>query len=257
MAEESIILIDDDGSVRTLTMNRPGSLNAFNGALFDALAQAMLDAEEDKGVKVVVLTGQGRAFSAGADLSPPGQNRTEAKYDFPGMVDVLIDFPKPFIIAANGLGVGIGATILGLADVTFMAQSSRMRCPFSALGLTAEAASTYTFPLQMGRQNASWFLLAAEWMSAEQCVASGLAKEVLPDENFLQAVQEKAAVLAKLPMSSLLQTKELIMAPHRESMRKNAQLENQALEKLRGGPANIEALKAFYEKREPDFSNID
>jgi enoyl-CoA hydratase/carnithine racemase len=257
MTTEPIILVDDAAGVRTLTLNRPESLNAFNGALFDALAQTMLDAQEDKAVTVVVLTGQGRAFSAGADLSPEGQDRYQARYDFPGMVEIIIDFPKPFMIAANGLGVGIGATILGLADMSFMAESARMRCPFSALGLTAEAASTYTFPLQMGRQNASWFLFAAEWLSAEECGAAGLAKEVLPDEGFLGAVQEKARVLAKLPMASLIQTKELIMAPHREAMHRNARAEKEALERLRGGPANLEALSAFREKRDPDFSNID
>jgi enoyl-CoA hydratase/carnithine racemase len=251
-----LVLADDEAGVRTLTLNRPQALNAFNGAMFDALAQAFVAAGQDNAVKVVVVTGQGRAFSAGADLSSDGQNRNEATFGFPGMVDVIIDFPKPFIVAANGLGVGIGCTILGLADTAFMAESARMRCPFSALGLTAEACSTYTFPHLMGRQNASWFLLSAEWMSSTECVASGLAKEVLPDDGFLAAVIERAHTMARMPLSSLMQTKELIMAPHRDAMRTNAKAENDGLAKLRGGPANTEALAAFREKREPDFSTI-
>jgi hypothetical protein len=88
-------------------------------------------------------------------------------------------------------------------------------------------------------------------------VAAELAKEVLPDEGFLGAVQEKARVLASLPMSSLIQTKDLIMAPHRDAMRRSARAENEALGRLRGGPANLEALSAFREKRDPDFANID
>lgn len=250
-----MILTSDEGGVRTLTLNRPEKLNAFNDAQFDALADAVLDAGADDSVKVVVLTGAGRAFSAGADLSGDrfGKN---IRHGFPGCVDVLIDLEKPLLLAINGLGVGIGATIVGLADAAFMAESARLRCPFSALGLTAEACSTYTFPMLMGRHKASWFLLSAEWLSAAQCSEAGLIAEVLPDEGFLTAVQEKAAALAKLPAASLRQTKELIMAPHREAMRVAAKAENEGLANLRGGPANLEAVTAFGEKREPDFSGM-
>tara|TARA_B100000676_G_C18037445_1_gene822621 strand:+ start:741 stop:1496 length:756 start_codon:yes stop_codon:yes gene_type:complete len=251
-----MILTSDAGGVRTLTLNRPDKLNAFNDAQFDALAEAVLDAGTDDSVKVVVLTGAGRAFSAGADLSG-GRHGDIIRHGFPGCVDVLVDFEKPLLIAVNGLGVGIGATIVGLADAAFMAESSRLRCPFSALGLTAEACSTYTFPMLMGRHKASWFLLSAEWLSAQQCADAGLVADVLPDEGFLEAVQEKAATLARLPMSSLRQTKSLIMAPHREAMRTAARAENEGLASLRGGTANVEAVTAFAEKREPDFSGIN
>lgn len=249
-----MILANDEGGVRTLTLNRPEKLNAFNDAQFDALAEAILEAGKDNTVKVVVLTGAGRAFSAGADLT--GRAGANIKYGFPGCVDIILDFEKPLLLAVNGLGVGIGATIVGLADSAFMAEGARLRCPFSALGLTAEACSTYTFPLLMGRQKASWFLLAAEWLSAQECADAGLVAAVLPDEGFLAAVQAKAATLAALPVSSLRQTKALIMAPHREQMRAAAKAENEGLASLRGGPANVEAVTAFGEKRQPDFSNL-
>ena len=251
-----MILTTDEEGVRTLTLNRPEKLNAFNDAQFDALADAVNEAGTDDTVKVIVLTGAGRAFSAGADLSGDrfGKN---IRYGFPGCVDVLIDLEKPLLLAINGLGVGIGATIVGLADAAFMAESALLRCPFSALGLTAESCSTYTFPMLMGRHKASWFLLSAEWLSAQQCAEAGLIAEVLPDNGFLSAVQGKAAALAKLPMASLRQTKELIMAPHRDAMRVAAKAENEGLANLRGGPANLEAVTAFTEKRDPDFSGMN
>ncbi len=241
------------GAVRVLTLERPEVLNAFNTEQFELLAEALLEAEKDSATKVAVLTGAGRAFSAGADLAenrPPPEN---LKFGFQGCIDILIEFRKPLILAINGVGVGIGATICGLADMVYMAESARLRCPFSALGLTAEACSTYTFPRLMGPQAAANFLLGAGWLSANECKANGLALEVFPNEGFLDRVMQEAEKLANLPLASLLQTKTLMTAPHIEAMKAANIAENEALLGLRGGPANVEAVSAFREKREPNF----
>ncbi len=244
-------------SIQTATLNRPDSLNAFNGQLMDDLADTFLEAANNPDVKVLIVTGEGRAFSAGADLAEKGQVTRTPKHGLAGLLDAIVDFPKPFLLAVNGIGVGIGATICGLADFTFMAEGARLRCPFSALGLTAEAGSTYSFPQIMGRQKANWFLWAAEWMSAEECLQAGLALEVLPLDQLLDRVNEQAAKLAALPMASVIKTKEVMMAPHRAALKANILKENEGLAELSGGPANIEAIKAFMEKREPDFSKIE
>ena len=178
------------------------------------------------------------------------------RHGFAGLLDTLIDFPKPFIVAINGVGAGIGATICGLADFAFMAESARLRCPFSALGLTAEAGSTYLFPRLMGRQKASWFLLAAEWMSAADCLEAGLVMDVLADDELMPGVLAEAGKLAALPLASLQTTKKLIMDPLREQIRASAKAENEGLAAMVGGAANQEALLAFREKREPDFTEI-
>ncbi|MCA9844011.1 MAG: enoyl-CoA hydratase/isomerase family protein [Dehalococcoidia bacterium] len=244
------------GGIRVLTLARPEALNAFNTDQFERLAELIVEAADDPGTRVVVLTGEGRAFSAGADLSGTPPARADYKYGFPGMVEVIIDFPKPFIVAANGLGVGVGATILGLADMAFMAESARLRCPFSALGLTAEACSTYTFSRLMGPQKAARFLLGAEWWDAAACKEAGLALDVFPDAEFMDRVMAFARDLAAWPMPSLIETKGLLMAPHREAMHRANREENEALARLRGGAANVEAMKAFREKREPNFANL-
>lgn len=248
--------VTDDGAVRTIELDRPDALNAFSGLLMDELTDAFIDAREAPGVKVVILTGAGRAFSAGADLQEMGRSQYRPRHGFPGLLDAIIDFPKPFFVAVNGVGAGIGATICGLADFVYMAEGARLRCPFSALGLTAEAGSTVTFPLLMGRQRASWFLLSAEWMSAQECKDAGLAMEVLPLEALLPRVREQAGKLAALPLASLMQTKQLIMDPLRPQLRASAKAENAGLAALVGGPANREALAAFREKRAPDFSGM-
>ncbi|MBV9516256.1 MAG: enoyl-CoA hydratase/isomerase family protein, partial [Mycobacteriaceae bacterium] len=126
-----ILNIADDNRVRTVTLNRPEVLNAFSEALYDATTQALLAAAEDPDVAVVVITGAGRAFSAGADLVEMQANITDRRQDagqhgFFRMLDALASFPKPLICAVNGVGVGIGATILGYADLAFMASDARL-----------------------------------------------------------------------------------------------------------------------------------
>mgnify|MGYP006136891177 CR=1 FL=1 len=246
-----------EGSILTVTLNRPASLNAFNQQLMDDLADAFLEAATDNKVKVLILTGEGRAFSAGADLSAMGRSADPPKHGLAGLLDAIVDFPKPFLLAVNGIGVGIGATICGLADFTYIAEKARLRCPFSALGLTAEAGSTHSFPQLMGRQKANWFLMAAEWMSAAECVESGLALEMLPEDKLLTRVNEQAAKLAALPSSSVMKTKALMMAPHKDSLKAHIIKENEGLAELTGGPENREAISAFLEKRQPDFSGME
>lgn len=247
--------VRDDGGVRVVTMNRPDALNALNTLMIDELADAFGDAARDDGVKVLVLTGEGRAFSAGADLAERSGERQQ-RHGLGGMISAMIDFPKPFIAAVNGLGVGYGATVCGLADVVVMADGARLRAPFSALGLTAELASTYTFFHQLGHQRAAWFLLSSEWMSAADCVEAGLAMETVADDEVLTKAMERAATLTEKPLSSLITTKTLLRRPHLDAMKEAMVAENAALAELSGGPANREAIGAFLEKRDPDFSNF-
>ena len=134
--------------------------------------------------------------------------------------------------------------------------SARFRAPFSSLGLTAEAASTYTFSRLLGHQQASWTLLSGEWFTARECLDMGLALEVIPDDKLMEVVYEKARKLAALPLASLIQTKKLMTDPHIEGLKSAIYEEAVALANLAGGPANVEAIKAFLEKRDPDFSNI-
>ena len=242
--------------VRTVTMDRPGSLNSFNADMVDELCHSFLNAASDDSVSVLVLTGAGRAFSAGADLKSMGSQPDPSKKDLRSLMHSIIEFPKPFITAANGLGVGIGMTIHGVADMVFMAESAKFRAPFSSLGLTAEAASTYTFSRLLGHQQASWTLLSGQWFTAEQCLEMGLALEVIPDEKLMEVVYEKAGKLAALPLASLMTTKKLMAAPHIDAMKSAVYEESLSLANLAGGPANVEAIKAFLEKRDPDFSNI-
>ena len=248
--------IQNHGAVRVLGFNRPEALNAFNDAMFDAVAAEVLAATDDDTVKVLVITGEGRAFSAGMDLANKPDKDSPPEHGFQGMFEAFIEFPKPLLLAINGVGVGFGCTITGLADLVFMAESARLRCPFTALGLTAEAASTATFPAMMGPQAANWVLLSSEWLDAQTCKDYGMVFEVVADNALLQHTLERAQVLASKPLASLITTKEMLMAPRREALREASEIESAGLGSLMGGPANQEAVAAFAERREADFSSF-
>ncbi|TWG95161.1 enoyl-CoA hydratase/carnithine racemase [Nocardioides sp. J9] len=255
------LIVSDEDRVRTLVLNRPDALNAFNEALYDATADALLEAAEDPSVAVVLLTGAGRAFSAGTDLLEMHQMATDpaferGKHGFIGLVDALVDFPKPLVVAVNGIGLGIGATILGYADLAFMADDARLKCPFTSLGVAPEAASSYLFPALVGRQDAAWMLLSAEWVSAEEAREMGLVRRVCPPEELMAVAREHATLLARRPISSLVAVKRTMTEPHREAVRAARDRENAAFAELMGGPANLEALTAFAEGREPDFTGL-
>jgi enoyl-CoA hydratase/carnithine racemase len=256
-----MIRIDDDARVRVITFDRPDARNAFNEALYDAVAEALLAAAADRGVAVVVLTGIGSAFSAGTDLFEMARRRTgpfvAGRHGFDGFIDRLVEFPKPLLCAVNGLAVGVGATMLGLADLVFMSTDARVRCPFTSLGVAPEAGSSFTFPRLLGRQRATWLLMSSEWLSAADCLSLGLAWKVCAPEQLMPETLGHAGVLASRPIASLMETKKVIVSPWREEIAAARRREHGAFARLLGGPANREALAAFADKRQPNFVDID
>lgn len=253
--------IHDGQRVRTLTLDRPDALNAFDEELYDATADALLAAADDPDVAVVLLTGAGRAFSAGTDLVEMHRMSTDpdfqrGRHGFPGLLDALVAFPKPLVVAVNGVGLGIGATVLGFADLAFMSSTARLKCPFTSLGVAPEAASSYLFPRLVGHQAAAWMLLSSEWVGADEALAAGLVWRVCEPDDLLAEARRHAEVLARRPVASLVAVKQAMTAPLRAGIDAARERENAAFAELMGGPANLEALAAFAEGREPDFTAL-
>ena len=259
--ERAILTVHDADRVRTLTLSRPQSLNAFDEALYDAVTIALGEASADPAVAVVLLTGEGRAFSAGTDLVEMTARVTNpdfvpGEHGFLGLVDALAAFDKPLILAINGLGLGIGMTIIGFADLAFMADDARLKCPFTSLGVAPEAASSYLLPRLVGRQNAAWVLLSSEWISAREAHEMGLVWRLCPPGELLAVAGAHATRLARLPVQSLRAVKRTMVAPLAHQIAAARERENQCFAELMGGPANTEALTAFAEGRAPDFTAL-
>ncbi len=254
-----VLQIENDDRVRVLSINRPDALNAMNNAVFAAIREALKAAEEDEEVAVVVLTSAGdRAFSAGQDMTEMLSEANDEPHQFPSMLEVVTSFRKPLIAAVNGLGVGIGMTVLAHCDLVLMAENARLRTPFPQLGLAPEAASSYTFAQRIGWQNAAYVLLSGRWFTAHECREMGFVWRVCDPGTLVDETLAVASEIAANPIPSLIATKELMLnsTRRREDAIAAHRSELRAYGPLLGGPANREAVAAFLEKREPDFSSI-
>ena len=224
----SLLKIENEGRVKVLTFCRPEASNAFNHALRNEVNAALCEAAEDSGVGAVVLTGEGKAFSAGIDLKElealtdeqPGEASSgEATSEITGnaeagdswkLLQALQCFPKPLVMAVNGAAVGLGTTMLGFADLAFASPQARFKCPFTSLGVGAEAASTWLLPQLLGWQNAMWLLLSSEWVGADEAKEMGLVFKV--SESFLEDAIAAATAIAEKNMHSAVAVKRTAMA---------------------------------------------
>jgi enoyl-CoA hydratase/carnithine racemase len=247
---------DDHPGVRVLTLDRPEALNAFDRSLFEALSEALASAAEDPGVGCVVLTGAGRAFTAGSDLAGDDDGDGGGEDPYERLMGTIEGFSKPLIAAVNGLAIGIGTTLLGHCDLVLAADSARFRVPFTSLGLVPEAGSTATLPAMMGRQAAAHALFSSGWISAEEARESGLVWRLRPAEELLPEAVAVAAEIAAQPLESLVATKRLLLAERLPGARAAREREDPEFRRLFEGAAFAEATAAFREKRKPRFAEL-
>jgi enoyl-CoA hydratase/carnithine racemase len=204
-----------DGSTMWLEFDRPQCLNAFTVAGYRGLRAALDRHATDDTARVVVLTGRGRAFSAGADRSlldaalPDGERR-QAGEEFGQLLETLGSFPKPLFAAVNGLAVGFGATMLLYCDVVILGETARLRFPFTALGIVPEAGSSVLLPARARWADTMWAMLSSEWIDAADAVRTGLAWRCVPDAELVDEVTNAAAVVAAHDPRAVAATKRLL-----------------------------------------------
>jgi enoyl-CoA hydratase/carnithine racemase len=253
------LIEESSGGVLLLTLNRPERKNAFNHQMWCDFRDALTDAHADGAVRVVVVTGAGNAFSAGQDLTemlggspaaPP------AEHGFSSFMDRLCAFDKPLIAAVNGVGVGIGLTLLLHCEYVYIARGARLRAPFVTLGVVPEAASSYLLPALIGYRRAIDVLFESDFISAERAVELGIATHLCNPDALRPAALEHAHRLAAKPLGSLRWTKRLVLATRQAQVTAARQREDHAFLSRVGSPENLEAVSAFFEKRTPNFAKV-
>jgi enoyl-CoA hydratase/carnithine racemase len=259
----AILEVVDDARVRVLTLNRPEALNAFNDDLYHTAGDALEEAAERADIACVVITGTGRAFSAGQDLGEMRRLSAATSTDFgaagpgfPRFLDTLAAFDKPVIAAVNGIGVGIGMTMLLHVDLAFIASTARLRAPFVPLGVVPEAAGSLLMPIVMGNQRAALKLYTGDWITADEAVEYGLALRAVEPGTLMHDTMDLARRIAKMPVASLRATKRVVVAGRIDAIRAARAREDRVFTQMIGQPANMEAITAFLEKRDPDFSHL-
>lgn len=258
MGRETVAEELADG-VLLLTLDRPRTKNAFNDRQYDDFRDALLDARESDAVRAVVITGRGDAFSSGQDLSemarprPPGA----AAGGFMPFLEALATFDKPLLAAVNGVAVGIGTTLLLHCDIVYVGASARLRMPFVSIGFIPEAGSSYLLQQIVGSQKAAELVLSSDWISSSDAAEWGLAARCCRDDELLPAIMERARQLAAQPPRAMRGAKKLLLDARADALNTARERERIAGEKYGGAPENLEAIRAFLEKRPPDFSAIE
>jgi enoyl-CoA hydratase/carnithine racemase len=249
MSDTPRILTEIQAGVALLRLNRPEKRNAFDTPMYDALATALRAAAADDAVRVAVVTGAGQAFSAGQDLAEMGKLAAGGAggegHGFPHLMDALGAFDKPLVAAVNGVGVGIGFTLLLHCDLVYFAESARLRLPFVPLGVVPEAASSYLLPLAVGWQRAAELVYTGAWIDAAAAVTMGLGLATCPSDGLLAAVREKATAIATAPLAALRESKRLLLATRAPAILAARAREDAAFARRIGSIENAEAITAF------------
>lgn len=254
------VLIDIDDGVATVTLNRPRVHNAFDDALVEALTEALRSVEAERGVRAVVLTGEGASFSAGADLNwmrrmvAAGEkdNRKDARR-LAKLMRTLNHLPKPTVARVNGAAYGGGVGLVACCDITIAAKEAKFGLTEVRLGLVPAAISPYVIDAIGGRQARRWFL-TGEIFDAEAALRMGLVHQVVAARQLDAAVEAQLALLRGAGPEAVVQAKALVQrVVHPDGKARRSLDEDNAdlIARLRVSPEGQEGLTAFLAKRRP------
>lgn len=256
------ILTNKANNIFTITFQRPEKKNAITAAMYQSMANALHDAEADREVRVIVFTGSDSVFTAGNDLEDFMQNAAQItgageQSAVAQFMHALSSAQKPVIAAVAGLAVGIGTTMLLHCDLVYLADNAKLSMPFSQLGLCPEFASSLLLQRVAGYQRAAEKLLLGEAFNAQEAHEMGIANQIIPAPELLNFVQQQAHKLAALPAASLRATKRMMKAHQTQLMNQVMREEMQQFAAMLTAPEAKEALMAFFQKRQPNFSQFD
>jgi len=216
MSEAALVEYRVDGAVATVRMNRPDVLNAFSTGLRTELLAALERAERDPAVRAVILGSTGRGFSAGADLrepKPPESNVIKVLLEgYRPLLERITRSPLPVIGVAPGVAAGVGAAILMSCDLVMMAREARIYMAFSHIGLVPDGGATWLLQRHLGHQRAFQMIVEGGNLSADECLALGIANKVMDASELDQAAAQWAAALAERPALATAQAKKLLRA---------------------------------------------
>ncbi|MFK7958688.1 MAG: enoyl-CoA hydratase/isomerase family protein [Lysobacterales bacterium] len=256
MSDQSTVIYAVDGAVATVTMNRPDAMNSFNVALRADLTAVLQQADNDEAVRVVVLTGAGRAFSPGADLKEGINDAVERQlnHEYRPVLDAINNMRKPVIAALNGFAAGVGLSVALTSDLVVMGDNAFLLSPFTAISLVPDGGATWLLVRQLGYKRAYQMSIEGERLSAADALDAGLINRVVPADDVVSNAQAWAGELAEKAPLSLAATKRAMRlamsASYDEAFRFEAMLQGQCA----ASEDAAEGVQAFLEKRPAKFT---
>lgn len=259
--KDDSIQFEIKGGVARITLNRPARLNSFNAAMHEALATALDDIEARDDIRVLLLTGTGRAFSAGQDLNDRAVSNSDEKPDlgasieryYAPLVRRLRALPLPVVCGVNGVAAGAGANLALACDLVIAAESAKFIESFARLGLIPDTGGTYFLPRRIGTARAMGMAMLGEPLDATTAADWGLIWRCVKDEDFTTELENLVQHLAAAPTRGLACTKELIHASAQHDLDQALNAERNAMRELGNTHDYAEGVAAFIEKRAPEF----
>ncbi|OGB03879.1 MAG: enoyl-CoA hydratase [Burkholderiales bacterium RIFCSPHIGHO2_12_FULL_69_20] len=253
-------------TIRTATLNhvvtieiaRPEKKNALTQAMYTAMAEALIAANADASVRAVLITGQPGIFTSGNDIEDFMQRPPQGDSASPvaRFMTALLDCEKPVVAAVTGAAIGIGTTMLLHCDLVYVSDEARLAMPFVSLGLVPEYASSLLLPALMGHVKAAEKLMLGEPFTGSDAVDCGIANAVLPAGEVVNHARRLAERFNALPPTAVREAKRLMRAPNQARIREVMAAEGALFATRLRSPEAMEAFQAFFQKRQPDFSQF-
>jgi enoyl-CoA hydratase/carnithine racemase len=247
--------------VATIEIARPEKKNALTQAMYQAMADALIAANADAGVRAVLITGQPGIFTSGNDLEdfmarPPSLAEGGPESPVLQFMKALLAAEKPVVAAVTGAAIGIGTTMLLHCDLVYVADDARLALPFVSLGLVPEFASSLLLPQLVGHRLAAERLLLGDPFTGMQAVEMGIANAVLPASEVVNHARRIAERFNGLPPSAVRETKKLMRRTPAAAVAETMAVEGELFSQRLRSPEATEAFQAFFQKRKPDFSKF-
>ncbi|AOV08700.1 enoyl-CoA hydratase/isomerase family protein [Sporosarcina ureilytica] len=257
MSKSEHLLTQINEGIMHLTLNRPDRLNAFSPEMMSGLKQAIDKAKQDDAIRVVVLSGAGRAFSAGGDVKTMGQSNPVQAYNHIGKLNELIlqmrDLDKPIISAVHGFAAGAGFNLALACDLILAAEGSKFVMSFSQVGLISDGGGSYFLPRLIGLHRAKELFFSAEPIPAEEARHLGLLNQIYPLDTFEENVKEYALKIASGPITTYGFIKKVANHSLTSNLDEILELERIIQSTLITTKDHQEGVQAFIDKRKPNF----
>ena len=263
--ETKDILLEKDGPVAVLTLNRPEKMNAISADMRVAIPQALQEIQEDDSVRALILTGAGRGFCSGADVAvqaarAAGQVTDTSRQTLLQLVGSFIlafeKVNKPVIAAVNGIAAGVGLTMTLTCDIRIASANARFSAIWVKRGLIADGGASLLLPLTVGMEKALELCFTGEVIDAQEAERIRLVSRVVPAEGLMTRAKELAQKIAANPPISVELAKRVMWEKVRNQLRETLIFESYAQSLCRTTQDQKEAVKAFMEKREPQFKGL-
>jgi 2-(1,2-epoxy-1,2-dihydrophenyl)acetyl-CoA isomerase len=257
MSEFETVKYEQDDSVAVITINRPDAMNSFDDALRRDLLAACEKAAGDSAIRAVVLTGEGRSFSAGADLKsgldPNRSIEDMLQQEYRPVLESIWNMEKPVIAAVGGSAAGIGVSFALICDLLVMADNAFLLSPFTTISLVPDGGLNWLLVHQLGYRRAFQLSVESERITADRCVELGLANKAVPAEALLEEAVSWAKSLAERAPLSLAATKKAMRHATSGSWATTFDIEAPIQNQLRKSEDSAEGVAAFFEKRKANF----